>query len=408
MNSIKPTKWATKRSGTLNQFYTRLAACNALVAEINITNVRNVVDLGVGEGSLSVAIARRWPKAQFSTVDIDPTSTQNLHEALLEAGVTKHDHYSLDVMNVDFIHQLKDTVFDLAVCNPPFFRPQWKRDYADILQAADFTEACQSVSEVTAEILFLAQNLRLIRDGGIIALIVPDGLATGWKAKAFRKALLDKHTIRSVIQLPRYSFQDTEASCFILIIEKGRADKDLPIKLLRLDEHSNTSTPILIDHVAAEARLDWTFHSVALPNSSSGITLRKLGADIRRGSLSTVQRRLAEFPVFHTGDFPSKGKAISFEENQEAYEDNKILLAEEGDILLARVDRDLHEKITIVSNGKIAVTDCIFRLRLPKPLNQQIFDVLSSEQCRMRIQALTKGVGARLLGKGDLLDLVLY
>ncbi|MFY1004857.1 N-6 DNA methylase, partial [Escherichia coli] len=90
-------------------------------------------------------------------------------------------------------HLTDHGLFDLAVCNPPFFRPDWNRDFARILQYADLADACPSTSDVTAEILFLAQNLRMVRDGGKIALIAPDGLLTGWRSSAFRRALMDRH-----------------------------------------------------------------------------------------------------------------------------------------------------------------------------------------------------------------------
>ncbi|MET0376748.1 MAG: methyltransferase, partial [Rhizorhabdus sp.] len=204
MASDKPSPWAAKRRGTLNQFYTRDEVGALLTRELGEINPSMVLDLGAGEGSLATSIARAWPRAHLTTVDIDPTGSAILHERLVKAGATDHEHQIADVFDPALPQRLSNRTFDLAVCNPPFFRPAWRREFADILREADFADACSSLPEATAEIIFLAQNLRLVKTGGTIGLIVPDGLATGWRAVAFRRALLRGHWLRSVIQLPPY------------------------------------------------------------------------------------------------------------------------------------------------------------------------------------------------------------
>ena len=82
-------------------------------------------------------------------------------------------------------------------------------------------------------------------------------------------------------------------------------------------------------------------------------------------------------------------------------------MAETGDILMARVDRNLHEKIGIVVSGSAAVTDCIYRIRLQNQNHYKAYEALCSDKGRKNILALTKGVGARIIGKADLLDMPL-
>lgn len=402
----KPSAWAAKREGTLNQFFTREGVGELLIRELGSIEPRSVIDLGAGEGSLAAAVAKHWPTAHITTVDVDASCAGDLHKALVAAGATDHEHQVLDVLKSSLPAQLGKRLFDLAVCNPPFFRPAWEREFADILRDADLAEACPSLPEATAEILFLAQNVRLIRDGGTIALIVPDGLATGWRALAFRRALLKRYTLRAVAQLPPYSFMDTEAYCFILVIDKKSPVAGDKVRLLRLEEDGSVAKTVNVELTAAEARLDYTYHALAQSNPSGATTLRQLGADIRRGSLSSVERKSLDAFVFHTGDFPARAKPVRLES---ALPDTnkRLVVAEKGDILMARVDRELHDKVTFVSSGQAAITDCVYRVRLPEQHRQLAFEALSSDYGRARIQAVTKGVGARLLGKGDLLDIPL-
>jgi type I restriction enzyme M protein len=402
----KISAWAAKRIGSLNRFYTRPEVGALLTTELGPTVPRKVVDLGAGEGSLTSAVLHRWPDIEATTVDIDEVCLQGLRQSLASKGAKSHRHWTADVLDFDLPQKLGCERFDLAVCNPPFYRPSWDRSFARILQAADFSDACSSVAECTAEILFLAQILRLLSDGGRVAFIVPDGLATGWRALSFRTALLRRLQLKAVIQLPPYSFQDTEAYCFVLIMEKSGRQLDVPIKLIRMMDDGRVLAPVWIDSEAAKARLDYAFHA-AMACGESSITLRQLGADVRRGSLSTVERRQALFPVFHTGNFPPRGQSVALSNEVGAAPGRKLVVAEAGDILMARVDRELHDKVACVASGRMALTDCVYRIRLPAEHQQTAFAALTSAEARERILAATKGVGARLIGKRELLDLPL-
>jgi type I restriction enzyme M protein len=85
----------------------------------------------------------------------------------------------------------------------------------------------------------------------------------------------------------------------------------------------------------------------------------------------------------------------------------RLVTVEPGDILIARVDRKLHEKVAIVVGGEAALTDCVYRVKLPKESQQLAFRALRSSEGASRLLAISKGVSARLLGKADLLDMPL-
>lgn len=400
--------FAEKRQDTLNRFYTRAAVGELLADQLGTFSPRNVLDLGAGEGSLSAAVVGRWQGMEAITVDLDPAIVDGLHRKLEEAGASKHRHHQHDVLDPMLPARLVEHgQFDLAVCNPPFFRPDWNRNYADILQGADLAAACPSTADARAEILFLAQNLRMVRDGGKIALIAPDGLLTGWRSVAFRRAVMDCHAVDCVLQLPNHSFHDTEARCFILIITKNAGPADM-VKLVRYDVTEGLSDPIMVSRDDAETRMDFDFHAHRNGHDGRVATLRQLGAEIRRGSLDTIARKAALCPTFHTTDYRSIEEGIIALEGASALSnDRKLVVAEAGDILLARVDRSLHEKVAMVVSGCAAVTDCIYRVRVPAEVRASVFDALRSPAGMASLLAATKGVSARLLGKADLLDLPL-
>lgn len=402
------SKFSEIRQGTLNRFYTRRSVGELLTDQLAHLKPSSVVDLGAGDGSLSISAANFWPTAQILTVDLDADCIARLHLNIVNTGAVAHHHKVHDVFDPGLPKAIGESnCFDLAVCNPPFFRPDWRRDFARILQEANLEDACPSTSDVSAEIIFLAQNLRLVKDGGAIAMIAPDGMITGWKTKPLRRTLIAQHKIDCVVQLPPHSFHDTEARCFVLILTKqGRQDEK--VKLLRYDAATGLSDPLYIGIDEAERRLDYDYHIANQSQGKQVVTLRGLGADIKRGSVSTVEARDAGFPIFHTSDYSSISDGeIRLKSSMSSAVGKRLITIAPGDILMARVDRKLHEKVAIVVSGEAALTDCVYRVRLPKEAQQLAFHALRSFEGTSKLLAISKGVSARLLGKADLLDMPL-
>lgn len=402
------TRIALKQQDSLNRFYTRKAMGALLVDQLGSFTPRNVLDLGAGEGTLSAAVGRRWKEAIAVTVDVDPDIVENLRKNLKDAGVQSHRHHICDVLEPTLPDSLVEHgAFDLAVCNPPFFRPAWNRNFARILQRANLAGACPTIADVSAEILFLAQNLCMVRDGGKIALIAPDGLLTGWRMTEFRRALMAGHSIDCVVQLPNHSFHDTEARCFVLIITKN-AGPTQQVKLLRYDAVTGLSDRIMISADDAERRMDFDFHAFQANDEGRAATLRQLGADIKRGSVDTMVRKGANYATFHTSDYRFGQNGTLFLDSDLGLPENcRLIVAEPGDILIARIDRSLHQKVAMVVSGRAVVTDCVYRVRVPSETRKAVFDALRSPAGAERLRSITKGVGARLLGKADLFDLPL-
>jgi type I restriction enzyme M protein len=403
---VKTPKEATLRyrqirETSLNQFFTRVKIADILTEQFSNNPPRRVIDLGAGEGSLSAAVAKRWPQAEIVTVDIDPSCAGELDTNLKAAGNKKHHHVIHDVLDAQLTKVLsRFSGFDAAVCNPPFFKPSWKDDFTNILKAANLLDACSSKADLSAEILFLAQNISLVKPGGMIALIVPDGFMTGWRTTALRKNLLKRHKVECVIQLPAHSFHETEARCFMLFITRDGKPSD-KVKLMRYE--GELSEAIYIAPSSAEKRMDYDYH-VSHSKHEDFTTLRHLGADIKRGSISMAEAKSTSLRVFHTTDFSNYLSEIRFA-SVPPNVSSSIIKAEQGDILMARVDRNLHQKIAIVQSGSAILSDCVYRIRVSPPLQRQVFEAMKSEAGVAKILSATKGVGARLIGKADLLDL---
>lgn len=390
----------------LCRFYTRPLIGDLLVDLMpRRPRPRRLIDLGAGAGILSDAATRRWGRTDIITVDVDGTCALGL-QARLRSARRQHVHHTLDALDPD-LPEIVSTggAIDAAICNPPYLKPEWRPGFERVLSEAGLEAAFASPTDVTAEALFLAQAVRLTSRGGSVGLIVPDGLITGLKTANLRRVLLSEHRIDSVVQLPRSSFKDADAQAFILIFG-NYAKRAKKVKLLRFDPPTGLSQPIYVGAEEAEHRLDYDFHAVA--GTPAHTTLRNIGAQVDRGGINATVARGAGLHVFHTSHFdPATGGRLNLPEGPipGPVGNLPVIVAEPGDILIARVDRNLHRKVAMVETGRAAITDCVYRVRVPEPLREPCFAALRAEDGAKLLAAAARGVGARHLSKVELMDL---
>ena len=86
--------------------------------------------------------------------------------------------------------------YTLVLANPPF---KGSLDYESV--SADLLKVCKTKK---TELLFLALFIRMLKNGGRAAVIVPDGVLFG-SSKAYkqiRKEIIDNHKLEAVISMP--------------------------------------------------------------------------------------------------------------------------------------------------------------------------------------------------------------
>jgi type I restriction enzyme M protein len=105
--------------------------------------------------------------------------------------------------------------FTLVLANPPF---AGSLDYETTAK-----DLLQIVKTKKTELLFLALVLRLLKNGGRAAVIVPDGVLFGSSTahKALRRMLVEDHKLDAVVKLPSGTFKPyTGVSTAILFFQK--------------------------------------------------------------------------------------------------------------------------------------------------------------------------------------------
>jgi len=385
------------------QYFTTSTVGDLLVSSMTVSTVRNVLELGSGNGALLQAVRRRWANAKLTSVDIDGDLAGQIQT------IRPNRHVVSDVLSPDFDSTFGSLAssFDAAVCNPPYCLAPWSSSFAKVLRDVGLRTAIPAQGDIAADVVFLAQSIRLLKNGGQLGIIVPDGTVTGSKNRSLREALLESHAVHSVIELPEKSFLGTEAKTYLLTIEKGACQtKDLPLYCADLE--GNLSAPIVVSPLEAAERMDYKFYRWRRDQSfEAKVALGEVsGVSVLRGQLEMASAKRAGISLLHSTHLSLRemDKVIRIGPNiTRAVPGHKYVRAQSGDILLTRVGRNLEDKIARVRSGTGLVSDCIFVVRGSSEFLSSLWADLDSPRGRAWIRAHTRGVCAKVLNKSDLL-----
>lgn len=408
-----------RTSDPWGRYYTSPAVSRLLIECINVPKPELVLELGSGSGALCAAVASRWQAARLITVDTDKCPSKRQSADSLDKSA-QHIHFVHDALDEDLPNKIgvRLGTVDVAVCNPPYIRPRWRADFGSILEDAGLSGALASLRDAGADLLFLAQNLRLLRRKGKLGLILPDGLVTAERFSGVRRALLRQHLIEQVVQLPRGVFKGTEAQTYLAVLSKMAGETD-QLTLRQLGSDGQLSSAVDVPQELAAKRMDYTFHAQAssaqrLQDGDRRIQVGDALTDVIRGSICSSE--IGGFPtaVFHLGDFakPDGENTIRIVPQRFSLSDSvartmrrNAHLAWPGDILLARVGRNLHNRLAMVVHGPCVISDCIFALRVTEEHRERLYRFLESDAGQHALAISAHGVAARFLSKRNVLEM---
>ncbi len=395
-----------RNSDPLGRYYTEPVVSAALVNAMEMKCPSTVIDICVGDGALVGEAARVWKNSSFITADIEVNISKALLQKLSGREVT---HYVGDALDLRLAERIgfQWGQAEAALCNPPYINPEWNKQFLEILEDAGLSHVIPRMREIPADLLFIAQNLRLLRQGGRLGLILPDGIVAGERFSIFRETLLYKHRIERVIELPRRIFRKTDAKAHIIVVSKHGTGSEF-VSIQRLDKNGELSPQLKIATEHAVKRLDYSFN---IQNKNDAICdKQKIGdvaIEVLRGTYSSIDRKCANFPIFHTSDF-SIHRAYVPKEYILSSEKKKLVtgvIAVPGDILVARVGRNLEKKVCMVNSGSVVISDCILLLRMPLVYREVIFSYLRSQAGCLALDGITHGVAAKFITVHSLLEL---
>lgn len=375
----------------LSQYYTNPEVSNILIGLLDLSNVERVLDLGAGEGALvNVVYNARREKAAYIVADIDKDNCVKLK-----------DHGTYIVYNVDCtscnlaqrIHCKYGTI-DLAICNPPYGVLENNLFFTELLEGMHLGNygGCRFIS---SDLVFLAYNLRFLKEDGILAIILPNGALSGKRYKGFREGLFSYYTVEQIVELPEKAFDYTEAKTGIFIIKKQRP-RGTKIQLNGCYK-GRLGKPVLKDSSQLYNRID--FRGSRSPLNSLS-TNRDHIIEIRRGKYTHKYLKESISPYFHTIHFKlSDGRFNG------SYDDSRSV-ASPNSFLMARVGRRCVGRILLVKEGNIKYSDCVYNILVPKEYVGDYSTYFNSSEYKAWINDVAHGICSYVITKGDVEEML--
>lgn len=370
---------------TFKQFFTPQKYSQVMINALEIQPPKKIIDLTMGEGSLLLEAMQRWENSSYYGNDIDPDCCQSISQ----------EHPNLHCYNYDiFLNSSISTLLenigevDLCIGNPPFHLIRQDSNIKKILKEFKLDETYKS-NFIPSEVPFILQNFKILKEGGTLALILPDGFFTNEYLKDFRQFLIKNYHIDKAIELPKNIFKKTEAKTHILILKNTKPSQST-ICLSKIESDS-----IKINFSDATKRMDYSYYQHQ-KNLKSTVSLRELDITFIRGKSKNLIAGIDEHHILHTTSF---NKQNIFKNNLRTTNKlknypNKIAIP--GDIIISRVGSNCIGRIGLVNKGYFVVTDCVFILRTKDlKLREAIFSSLISHEGQEWIKAHAKGVAAR-------------
>ena len=237
----------TYRGGGLGQYFTPREVVNFMVEIADPAIGERIIDPSCGSGGFLIraydVVGEKIRSAEFaqrdkarllvelankSLVGIDweqraaRTCKMNMilhgdgHAGVYQANALDQGELAAKVVERQRFYpeapSVKDGSFDIVLTNPPF----GARDaMPSILQ---YYELGRRKSQ-KREVLLLERQIRLLRPGGKLCVVIPEGILSNKLDKTIRRYIFDKCVVRAVIRLPQDTFKMSGgAACTSLLI----------------------------------------------------------------------------------------------------------------------------------------------------------------------------------------------
>ncbi len=221
-------KFASGAGKKAGEFYTpkEVSMVLAKIVTTGKKRLKNAYDPACGSGSLLLRIRHEvLDIGQLVGQEMNPT-TYNL----CRMNMIMHDmHYRrFDIHNEDSLErpQHMGEQFEAVVANPPF-SAHWK---AGPTKSSDdrFSAPGKLAPKTKADFAFLLHMLHHLDDGGTLACVLPHGVLFRGAAEAHIREYLirDLNVLDAVIGLPGQIFYGTGIPTSIVVLKKGRKDRD--------------------------------------------------------------------------------------------------------------------------------------------------------------------------------------
>lgn len=178
-----------------------------------------VCDPACGTGSFLIEAARRQGEARYLGLEVDPRLAWVSEMNMCLHGIGESNIQYLE--NAGSLGECATSLFgtvDVILTNPPF-----GSDYSDSEVLSRF-ELGRGRKSRRRGILFLEQSCNILKDGGVVAIIIDQGVLNSSSTVDVREYLLSKFDFLAIVDLPDTAFMPyATVSTSILFMRKKDA-----------------------------------------------------------------------------------------------------------------------------------------------------------------------------------------
>ncbi len=426
LKSSQREKHFRSREKVLGQFFTPQGVADFIVslASLHLEVRGSGCDPACGGGVFLASMIRNGFKEIFC-VDVDERALERASKLIpgdLRGRVKLLNSNALIRTRTLFEKPLlPENYFDLVVGNPPFSSKYGRIRDPAILSSYKMGSGRGSQA---IEILFLERFIQLARPGGLVGIILPDGVLININHRKVREYILENTRILAIISLPRGVFEgtlSTSSKTSILVAVKGEKHRgkvfvaeaesleELPRILEMYKNRSSDGVRSVWAEVSAESlhpksyleRLELRFRYPAYPLGDlveemiTGATEYGDKRRFRDNGLRFISARV----VTPLGlDFKRDPRFVEPGSSM----DKPRARVRVGDVLFVRVGVGCSGRAAVVDEKDLGVADdwiYIIRVKRDKisPFYLAVF--LQSRLGRVQIERLKRGVGTVTIPK---------
>lgn len=176
-------------------------------------------------------------------------------------GLVSDETLQMKTNNLGF----KYGTFDFIITNPPFGSTirQSEQAYLKTYQLGKKEEDWLAVKAVpvstrdgqSTEVLFIEQDYKFLKEGGYLAIVLPDGILTNSSMQYVRTQIEDWFRIVAVVSMPQTAFAANGAGVKSSVLFLKKWDKEHTKKLV--DAKKDIETKLLMDNNYISQRQTW-------------------------------------------------------------------------------------------------------------------------------------------------------
>lgn len=342
------------------------------------TECDQLVDLGAGGGALA---------ALFDTGVTERIAIEK--QASFIEDLSKC--YSKVIIGDVTKSPLKDLVPEILsqttmISNPPFGATSSTYELQQLLRQQNLVSEGYVGGKVRLEAVFLARALEACGVGSKLAFIFPAIFLHGKHFVAMRNELVRRHGLTRIYCSLTRPFANTEVEVVIFWLHSGAGDltNGLGVKLEFPGGASQTlSRENFIEGLAGA-------------KSGPASQLDSISHQLWRGTLCSKELKGLGAPHIHSTHLNDKhGSTVKCAKPAQGTPGAKV--AEDGDILIARVGTRVIGRASVFSGDRALISDSVIALRVEDELRNEVFKALASDRIQSWFRRAAKGSCAKLL-----------